>query len=268
MIGICGLCQNQAELQRSHLLPAAVFKAVAQGQAPYDGAPVVMDIVKGTAVQSNDQARKPFLCSDCEQRFSSQGEAKVLAMCHRKDGMFRLRDILKAATSSHTDSGRAIYYGDRLPPEIDGEAFQYFVLSVLWRASATTWLSATGTAYGALGPYEELFRRYLLGGASIGDTVLVLVYVNFEPSPTVLAAYPTHARVKLRDQKVIQHSLHIPGIRFIVFVGKTVQKLHTGPLRASAGIPTFIEWRPTGTEFHRKLIRDVTGLRSKGKLDK
>lgn len=266
MSDLCGLCREQAELKRSHLLPAGLFKAVAQGHAPYDSAPVMMDVPKGTAVQTNDQARKPFLCGDCEHRFSAQSESHVISQCHRKDGEFRLRDALKAATPSHMSSGRAIYYGDQLPRGIDGEAFQYFVLSVLWRASATDWPSSTGVVRGALGPYEEDIRQYLLGEKPIPDAVSISVYVNFEPSPTVLLAYPTHSKTVLLGQKLTQHSLHIPGIRFIVLVGRNVRKLNVGELHARAGLPTFFEWWPTGTEFHRKLLQDVSGLQSKGKL--
>jgi hypothetical protein len=151
MIGKCGLCGEAAELQRSHFLPAGFFKAVAQGQAPYDDAPVMMDITKGTAVQSNIQVRKPFLCGLCEQRFSSHGEARVIANCHRKDGEFKLRDSLKVTASSATNSGRSIYYGHAVPTEIDAAAYNYFVLSILWRASATNWPGATGVRSGCLG---------------------------------------------------------------------------------------------------------------------
>lgn len=227
-----------------------------------------MDIPGGTAVQSNDQARKPFLCTDCEQRFSRQGESHVISQCHRKDGEFRLRDALKKATPSYISSGRAIYYGDRLPAEIDGEAFQYFVLSVLWRASATEWPPSTGVVRGALGPYEEEIRRYLLGEVPIPDIVSVSVYVNFEPAPTVFLAYPTKDKTQLLGHRLTQHGLHIPGIRIITLVGRNVRNLNTGELHARADQPTFFEWRPTGTEFHRKLVRDVSGLQSKGKLAK
>lgn len=263
---VCGLCQSEAELKRSHLLPAGLFKAVAQGQAPHDNAPVLMDIKRGTAVQSNDQARKSFLCDDCEQRFSRQGEAHVISQGHRKDGEFQLRDTLQKAPPGHVSSGRAIYYGDSLPATIDAAAFQYFVLSVLWRASATDWPAYTGVKPHSLGPYEEPIRRYLLGEGPIPDTVSVSVYVNFETEPTVFLAYPTVAKTKLLGQRLTQHNLHIPGIRFIVLVGRNVRKLQTGALHAAAGIPTFFEWRPKGTDFHRKLVQDVAGTTAKGKL--
>jgi hypothetical protein len=262
----CGLCRQQKPLKRSHLLSAGLFKAVAQGHAPYDSAPIMMDIRRGTAVQSNDQARKPFLCGDCEQRFSARGESKVIAQCHRKDGEFLLCHALKAAPPSHVSSGRSIYYGDRLPAEVSAEAFQYFLLSIIWRASATDWPSSTGVVRGALGPYEEDVRRYLLGDFPVPDVVSISVYVNFEPNPTVLLAYPTISKTQLLGLRLRQHNLHIPGIRFIALVGRNVRKLNVGELQGSSGLPTFIEWWPTGTEFHHRLVRDVSGLQSKGKL--
>lgn len=208
----------------------------------------------------------PFLCGDCEQRFSAMGESHVISQCHRKDGEFRLRDALKTATPSMMNSDRAIYYGCQLPAAVDGQAFQYFVLSVLWRASATDWPSSTGVVRGALGPYEEDVRRYLLGDLPTPDAVSISVYVNFEPSPTVFLAYPTHGKTNILGQRLVQHNLHIPGIRFIVLAGRNVQKLNAAEHNARAGLPTFFEWRPTGTEFNRKLIGDVAGLQSKGKL--
>lgn len=265
MIGKCGLCQKQAALKKSHLLPAGLFKAVAQGHAPHDDAPVLMDIPKGVAVQSNDQARKPFLCDECEQLFSKNGESHVISQCHRKDGEFRLRDTLKQVSPSHVSSGRAIFY-DKLPYNIDSVAFLYFALSVLWRASATEWPKSTGVKFGALGRYEENIRLYLLGQAPVPDVLSVSVYVNFEPNPTVFLAYPTHGKNALQGRCFTQHSLHIPGIRFIVWIGRSGRGLNTGELQAQLGQLTFFEWRPSNTEFHERLGRDVAGLTAKGKL--
>lgn len=92
---ICALCKEEKELQKSHFIASSFYKAVAQGHAPYDEAPVMHDFERGTVLRTNKQPQKKLLCSECEQLFSKRGENEVARFCHRKDGQFLLRDILK-----------------------------------------------------------------------------------------------------------------------------------------------------------------------------
>lgn len=267
MRGTCGLCGSEADLQRSHLLPAGLFKAVIQGHAPYDNAPVLLNIPGGTAVQSNFQARKPFLCTPCEQRFSADGEAHVIAQCHRKDGEFLLRDLLKTSRPSAMNRGRGIYFGEAVPDAIQQSAYQYFALSVIWRACSTEWPGEHGLRVGSLGPYEPPIRRYLLGEAPFPDTVSLNVYVNFEANPEVFLSYPTCSKIEVAGYRFVKHELHIPGSRFIALIGKNVPAFEQQGLPfTNPGHPTFFEWHPKNTPFRRKLISDVSRLTNKGKL--
>ena len=148
MSGICALCQQQAALAKSHLLPAGLFKAIAQTYAPYDFAPVMIDTAKGTALQTNLQVRKSLLCENCEQLFSRNGENHVIANCYRKNGEFKLRDAIKNQRPTHIVKDRAVFFGDQLGAEFRAGAYQYFLISVLWRTSVTQWPGVTGVKKG------------------------------------------------------------------------------------------------------------------------
>lgn len=266
MLAACGLCREEKQLRRSHFLAAGFYKAVSQGHAPYDTAPVLMNIPDGSAVQSNFQSTKEFLCDDCERRFAQGGENHVIAKCHRKDGIFGCRDDLGRLPESAKSRGRSIWHGFALPASFNAKAYSYFLLSVLWRASATVWPGATGTVLGSLGPYEEAFRLYLVGEAEFPENVHINIYVNFEDNPTVFLAYPTFGDARFNGLRLKQHNLHVPGIRFIALVGRDARHLQIEGVNTRDGYPTYFEWRPSGTDFHRGLINDVSGLTSKGKL--
>jgi hypothetical protein len=269
MKGTCGLCRKLATLQKSHFLPSALFKAVAQVQLPYDDAPVLMDITKGTAVQSNFQPQKHFLCGACEQLFSSRGERQVIDNCHRKDGAFKLRDGLRAIKPSLVRRERRIYLGHELPAEFDAPAYTYFVLSVLWRGSAADWPGAIGSHRNSISPqFEEEIRLYLLGESSTPKDIAVNIYVNFDPAPVTFLAFPTHGDVEVAGHRFNQHGLVIPGMRFIVWIGPGVSIVERQSISSHHGYPTFFEWRMSGTPFHQQIIQDTKKLKSKGKLAK
>ena len=266
MLGKCVLCRNPSELRDSHFLPAALYKAVAQVQAPYDDAPVMMSIPRGTAIQKNYQARKHALCPECEQRFSANGEARVVAACHRKDGEFKLRDRLQALKPCVTRNGRAIYYGHNLPTELAAPAYGYFALSVIWRASAIAWGGDTGVIPGCLGKnYEEAFRNFLLGNSNFPDNTAVNVHVYFDADPLTFMAFPTHRKVEAHGRRFSEHTLIIPGMTFKIWVGRGVSELETMS-GSQQGYPTFFDTKFIGSDLHKRVLADTRTLVPKGTL--
>lgn len=116
----CGLCQEPKELRDSHLLPAAVYKFSRTPTAVTDPNPVV--VTKNKALTSSKQVTSPFLCGDCEQRFSDNGERYVLTQCARPHGRFKLRELLQAA-SPLVDTPRFKVYD--VQPLLDHKVDQY-----------------------------------------------------------------------------------------------------------------------------------------------
>ena len=77
--GLCALCHQHRVLQKSHLLPKAIYHLV-RGEKGPDLNPA---IISGTSLwQSSSQATAYLVCVDCEQRFHSNW---TLRNCYRAD---------------------------------------------------------------------------------------------------------------------------------------------------------------------------------------
>lgn len=262
----CGLCKEERELQNSHYMSAGLFKAVIQGHAPYDAAPVMVSVTKGTAVRSNHQPTKPYLCIDCEQRFSALGENEVIANCHAKDGRFGLRDKLRLHPPSLIRKSRKIYHGHDLEGALSVAAYGYFALSVLWRGSSTDWHGFGSDYRFALGKkYEEDFRLYLLGEKPFPERVAVSVYVDFDEPTQAVMSPPNYEQIDVEGRRHHQHSFMIPGVRFIVLVGGDPGGL-TGPSHPDPSKVTFFEWRFSGTAYQKNIAEHVQRVTPKGVL--
>lgn len=95
MIEECGLCQNVAELRKSHCISSALYKLCTGSMSP-------LHIVDWTAVVTSYEAKTPFLCDACEDRFSSLGESKLIPLCLKGPGDFPFQDELKRESPSQT----------------------------------------------------------------------------------------------------------------------------------------------------------------------
>ena len=92
----CGLCLKPSKLQDSHLLPAALYKLARDSTGGTDPNPVI--VKRRKTITSSKQVSSYFLDKSCEQRFSDNGERYILAQCARRDGQFKLRKLLQAAS--------------------------------------------------------------------------------------------------------------------------------------------------------------------------
>lgn len=265
MIGICGLCKKTGELKNSHFIPSAIFKAVVQGYAPYANAPVILSVQNKTAVQHNFQPQKHFLCGDCEQRFCRGGEDYVTSVCHRKDGAFKLRDQLQKCTTKHLVEGKRVFLGSDIEGLVDVEACRYFALSIIWRNSVTQWPGIDLRHLHSLGSkYESAISEYLLGAAPAPTEALVGVQVDFDDKPFVALTFPSHEKVREEGYVAIRHVFMIPGVRFVVQVGRDAARLNA---RANPrGLPTFYEWAFRGSQIFDYAAQHSRSATPKGKL--
>ena len=94
----------------------------------------------------------------------------------------------------------------------------HFASGVLWKAAAQTWWDGTRQLSRCrMGPYEEDFRRYLLGVGPFPECArLALQVVSDTPSlNTILSPY------KNRWGEGWKHTFAIPGLIFVMFIGKS-----------------------------------------------
>lgn len=216
----CGLCLKPSKLQDSHLLPAALYKLSRDSTGGTDPNPVV--VTRSKAITSSKQVSSPFLCEDCEQRFSDNGERYVLAQCARPNGQCKLRELLQAASPLFDTPKFKVYdvqplLGNKV------EQYLYFAASVFWRASAHSWKMGNDlVGQISLGAkYQEQFRLYLLGQTAFPQNARIVLHVSSEAQPDLMTTvFPCTTRV----DGVRRHKFYIPGLLFILFLGRDVSK--------------------------------------------
>jgi hypothetical protein len=176
LVGKCKLCLQTKTLQDSHYLPKGAYK-VNRAPALKNPNPVVLS--GDEAKQVSAQLKDYVLCSDCEQRFSKNGEQWVLGNIPRDyDKPFPLYEALRSETPVLRDGGVSSYAG-RSIKTVDMEKLVYFAISVFWRGAVHEWKSVQGgrppTVY--LCGYEEPIRNFLLGAESFPLDVALWVFV-------------------------------------------------------------------------------------------
>lgn len=229
MVGKCGLCHEGRELRDSHLLPAAVYKLARESNRRNPN-PII--VTPDRASSSSKQVSDMFLCGECEGRFSRGGERYVLSQCTRQGGGFALRELLRASPPFLRDSRFTVYeVGSLLYART--EQYLYFAASVFWRASARSWTyDGRQMERLSLGPYEEQLRLYLLGVAAFPSSARLFVHVWSDARIDFTTVAPTASRA----DGVRRYKFCIPGILFILFVGKeTPQRQDQGALNSSQG---------------------------------
>jgi hypothetical protein len=146
-MGICKLCGEDRVLVRSHIIPLAFHRHLQSD-------PTVAPVVVGSGSDSYPLRRpgglydEELLCDPCEQRFGPWDQYGAECLLQRfKD-----------------DAQPITFNGETLAYQVnnwDEEKFRMFVLSLLWRASATT---NPVFSRATLGPYAERLRQVMLAG--------------------------------------------------------------------------------------------------------
>jgi hypothetical protein len=207
--GKCRLCLEPGELQRSHLLPKALYRMIGRGTDRLH--PDTVQLTSGSQRKSSEQASCHLLCSACEQRLNAGGEDWMLRKCYLGQGRFELRSEVRR---------RAVLSGAEIEAYAASEEqiarLAYFSLSVVWRASLCDWF-CRGEKYQQvdLGPYQEEIRRYLTGNAEVPHRVGVMVLLSGLERPWLAMSFP----FSYRESTYHCYRFHIPGITFVATVG-------------------------------------------------
>ena len=267
MRGVCRLCQKVADLRRSHFLPAGSFKALVDSFSPKETVPVMIDSGTGTAVYTSKQIRKYLLCSSCEQKFNRHGENEVMAHCHRGEGKFKLKDIVKSIKPSYTQVKTQAFFSEDLSRYLNPQSYAYFALSVFWRGSAEDWGGTHSHYYGALGKkYSEIFRRFLMGETPFPEDVYVQVHVDFDEPISTNLMTPGTKKNSLGTYNFKAHHFMIPGITFIAMIGGDTYRYKNAISGTTKSDVIFFASKFSGTSLYRQLAKDSQKMTPKGKL--
>ena len=256
----CGLCLAEVDsLQTSHLMPAGLYKLARHKDG--SGAPDPVVIGGGRSVVTSLQVAKPFLCKECEGRFA-QRESWMLGQCARRDG-FRLRAWLEQGATLRLPGRDVLAYNLDTAFAAATPYLEYFAASMFWRSGATSWRAGNyRVASINLGPYLEAFRMYLLGREPFPGHAALVGLVDSQPHPEVLMTFP-HSGRKWPGHR---HMFAIPGVRFVLFVGKELPEgVRELAINTEGPKVVFFE-NFTRTSFHQGVLSLVRKSPPVGKL--
>ena len=211
-VGICGLCRNCGPLAESHAIPKALYRLCRPPGANQH--PLV--ITEKFKVQGPFEMKDYFLCDACEDKFNRRGEDWIMKQCYRGRGRFWLRDKLMPENAIMAHEGSSVYSGAAIEG-VDVAALTYFPLSVFWRTAARSWkLRGQEMPALRLGLYEDALRLYLLDQSPFPENVALTVWVSTADVPL----FATHFPISERTETSIVHRFYIPGIQFMLSLGK------------------------------------------------
>jgi hypothetical protein len=176
LIEICKLCLETKPLQKSHFIPNALY--------PKHRKPSYATRHSSGPLDSKDkQIKSHLLCFDCEQRFSSNGEAEVLHWINPKGKQFRLAERLALALPRECapeDRDQSVLRFSGYDVGANMDKFAYFAISIVWRGAVCDWTMPDGTVrpHDALGGFLEPMRLYLLGQSPLPQDTSVIVIVG------------------------------------------------------------------------------------------
>lgn len=214
-MGICMLCQHSAELQDSHLLPAALYKR-ALDLSSKNPHPLLYS-ARGQH-QTSRQASRHLLCRDCEQLFHRRGENWTLRHAATGPTTFKLRDVL-LLHEAYRITEDLHYFRTADIPSVNADALGYFAMSVIWRAAVCDWtIDGELIPQLQLGRYTEVFRRYLVGETAAPTDIAVELFVCSAAEVFLMTNMPqTKNWGGYRS-----HFFDIPGMSFMVDVGARI----------------------------------------------
>jgi hypothetical protein len=165
------------------------------------------------------QVKDFLLCQKCEGKFGV-AETYVSQLIRRAEqNKFPLLDIAEQGRHiSNFDFGAA--YSCSAVTGLNPAMLAYFALSVVWRGAVNTWTNYDGRSFRPcpLGKYESVAGQYLLDNEPLPSSFAIWIHVlDREPGVAL------HTPVQKRLNDVYCTIFSVPGIRFVVLVGKQIR---------------------------------------------
>jgi len=240
-LGECRMCLQERILVKSHLMPAALYDYCRKGEH----SPI--KVGGGFVIPTDRQTQDHLLCEDCEDVLNNGGERWILSKLATWERTFPLYDILTKIPPLFDEDGMVVYLAAQ-NPEIDVKKLTHFALGLFWKASVHPWKKDTTDPRIDLGPYSEEIRKWLRGRNAFPKNVYL----------TVVMEKTQRAQITMNDpyESVRQgwrtHFVHVPGVLFMMALGKTVDDSVRALSITSAGNP--INLSDTLTDNFEKLM--------------
>jgi len=224
--GKCKMCLQGKTLVSSHLMPAAMYDYCRKGEHR------PIRVGGGVVIPTDRQTQDYLLCTDCEDVLNRGGEGWILDKLATWERAFPLYDLLTKVPPLFDEDGMVVYLAAQ-NPEIRVEKLTHFALGLFWKASVHSWLGVTTDPRIELGPYSEELRKWILGQTPFPKDVCL----------TMVIEKPQKAQITMNDPyEGIRNGwrnyfVHVPGILFMLALGKTVDENTRTLAITSAGNP-------------------------------
>jgi len=139
---------------------------------------------------SSHQVWDYVFCSECEQRFSKEGENYMMRLVTSKGKFPLLEKLDSGGKPVKGDFFRAYSAGESR--SIDRDQIAYFATSVFWRASVHRWKQEDGTLVFVTisADHREVLRRYLLGLEAFPKDAALFMIVCTDPESQNMFVMP------------------------------------------------------------------------------
>jgi hypothetical protein len=235
------MCLQEKALVKSHLMPAALYDYCRKGEHR------PIKVGGGFVIPTDRQTQDYLLCADCEAVLNSGGEQWILDKLATWERTFPLYDLLTKVPPFFDEDGMVVYFADQ-NPAIEVEKLAHFALGLFWKASVHSWSGDTTYPRINLGPYSEELRKWLRGQSTFPKYVYLIVVIE----------RPQKAQITMNDpyegvrEGWRTHFVHVPGVLFMMALGKTVDESVRALSIMNAGNP--INVSDSLTENFEKLM--------------
>lgn len=255
----CALCEQEVDaLIESHLLPNAAYKAMKKLDS--GDKLLQLNFRDNTVYYHENQIKAPLLCRPCEDLFSKRGEQPAGMLWASSKGFGLLEILNSTANFQSLNNGMNLYDGNSLPDKVV-DSIKYLFFSIFWRASV--WPDRLHTGYnGALGPYAQKVREFLLGGEPEINFKLI-VQVNTNPSFHSLMRIPT----LVSSMNVKTHYTSMQGLNVMLYLGQSAKSpdnlcIFSGMQSSVA----FVTLDISSTPIITNMVEQLPSIRTAGKL--
>jgi hypothetical protein len=171
----------------------------------------------GFVMPTDRQTQDYLLCEDCEDVLNNGGERWILGKLATWERTFPLYDLLTKVPPLFDEVGEAVYLAAQ-NPEIEVEKITHFALGLFWKASVHSWRGNTTDPRIDLGPYSEDIRHWLRGQNAFPKYLYLTVVVEKPHKAQITMNEPYEGR----RQGWRTHFVHVPGVLFMMALGKAV----------------------------------------------
>lgn len=211
LLGICRMCLQKTTLVSSHFLPRLLYDYCRKEEHR------PIRVGDGVLIPTDRQTQDYLLCEDCEHVLSDGGEAWIGDKLATWERTFPFYDLLTKVPPLFDENGSTVYLTAQ-NPDIEVKKLVHFALGIFWKASVHRWKGKRKEPRIDLGPYSESIRKWLQSEGPFPDHLHLVVIVE----------KPARAQITMSDpyegvrQGWRTHFFHVPGILFMLAVGKTV----------------------------------------------